>query len=269
MTRRIATLLFPTWIYSCQSVGTVNFALPFTTSKIEVPRDVRNSKVTISISILQTFRSWVATSHLRPPMAFLSHNSSDTPGLFLLWMLYSEGGATCQWASRARICQGAFEIVSKEVLWSTRGSCQTIWGPPLPNVTRHSGWWPHTVTPSIDKTLHQFLTATDLDLITEFAFFLIVQGFHRAYATGFVPFRSLIFDMPTKDAYSSGHLVLSHFGTCLCSNVETNLSWTCLVSRFLSPRNALRWGYSNAAVVPSVRAWFRPSVRGPCEHDRD
>ena len=41
----------------------------------------------------------------------------------------------------------------------------------------------------------------------------------------------------------------------------------------LSPRNALRWGYSNAAVVPSVRAcvcaWFRPSVCGPCEHDRD
>ena len=46
-----------------------HFALPFTTN------------VTISISILQTFRSWVATSHLRPPMAFLSHNSSDTPGL--------------------------------------------------------------------------------------------------------------------------------------------------------------------------------------------
>ena len=32
----------------------------------------------------------------------------------------------------------------------------------------------------------------------------------------------------------------------------------------LSPRNSLRWGYSNAAVVPCVR----PSVRGPCEHDR-
>ena len=39
------------------------------------------TNVTISISILQTFRSWVATSNLRPPMAFLSHNSSDTPGL--------------------------------------------------------------------------------------------------------------------------------------------------------------------------------------------
>ena len=36
--------------------------------------------------------------------------------------------------------------------------------------------------------------------------------------------------MPTEDAYSSGHLVLSHFGICMCSNVETNLSWTCLVS---------------------------------------
>ena len=36
--------------------------------------------------------------------------------------------------------------------------------------------------------------------------------------------------MPTEDAYSSGHLVLSHFGTCMCSNVETNLSRTCLVS---------------------------------------
>ena len=68
------------------------------------------------------------------------------------------------------IYQGTFEIVSKEVLWSVRGSYQTIWGPPLPNVTRHSGWWPHTVTPSIDRTLHQFLTITDLDLITEFDF---------------------------------------------------------------------------------------------------
>ena len=48
--------------------GQLTFALPFTTN------------VTISISILQTFRSWVATSHLRPPRAFLSHNSSDTPG---------------------------------------------------------------------------------------------------------------------------------------------------------------------------------------------
>ena len=68
-TRRGATLLLPTWICSCQSVGKVNFELFFTTS------------VTISISLLQIFRSSVATSNLCPPMAFLSHNSSDTPGL--------------------------------------------------------------------------------------------------------------------------------------------------------------------------------------------
>ena len=42
--------------------------------------------------------------------------------------------------------------------------------------------------------------------------------------------------MSTEDAYSSGHLVLSHFETCiiLCSNVETKLSWTGLVSGLLS-----------------------------------
>ena len=27
--------------------------------------------------------------------------------------------------------------------------------------------------------------------------------------------------MPTDDAYSSGQLVLSHLGTCMCSNIET------------------------------------------------
>ena len=39
--------------------------------------------------------------------------------------------------------------------------------------------------------------------------------------------------MPTEDAYSSGHLVLSHFGACRCSNVETGVSWACLVSGLL------------------------------------
>ena len=112
------------------------------------------------------------------------------------------------------------------ILWSVRGSCQTIWGPPLPNVTRHSGWWPYTVTPSIDHTLNQFLTVTDLDLVAEFDFLPDWARFpwNICNACG----------MPTEDAYS-GHLVLYHFGTCiLCSNVKTNLSWTCLVSGLLS-----------------------------------
>ena len=30
----------------------------------------------------------------------------------------------------------------------------------------------------------------------------------------------------SKQRNSSGHLVLSHFGTCICSDVDTSLSWT-------------------------------------------
>ena len=36
-------------------------------------------------------------------------------------------------------------------------------------------------------------------------------------------------DMPTDDAYSFGHLVLSHVGTCMDSNVGWSTSQTCLV----------------------------------------
>ena len=68
-TRRRATPLLPTWIYSCRSRVTVSCELPFTTN------------VTISTSISQTFRSWVAIFHLRQPMVFLSHNSYGMPGL--------------------------------------------------------------------------------------------------------------------------------------------------------------------------------------------
>ena len=47
----------------------VNFTLPSTTNEM------------ISISSSQNFRSWVVIFHLRQPMAFLSLNSYDTPGL--------------------------------------------------------------------------------------------------------------------------------------------------------------------------------------------
>ena len=151
---------------------------------------------------------------------FLSHNSSDTPELALLWMFYSAGGPI---SFSGRVMSRNFEIVSKEVLWSVWGSYQTIWGSPLSNVKRHSGGWPFTVTPSIDETLHQFLT-------------LYWSGPYYRLLSNCVRFPQNICNgcgMPTEDAYS-WHLVLSHFGTCMCSNVETNLSWTCLVSGLLS-----------------------------------
>ena len=72
----IIMFVFEWFVCIIQSVGTVNFALPFTTN------------LTISISILQTFRSWVATSHLRPPMA-IHVKSPDLGGRLPLFDLIS------------------------------------------------------------------------------------------------------------------------------------------------------------------------------------
>ena len=106
-------------------------------------------------------------------------------GWLLLWMVCSEGGATFQWAFRAGICKGTFKIVSGEVLWSVRGSYKLIWGPPLPNVARHSWWWPSTVTSSIDRALCQFSTLLlILTLFPNLTFSLITRDFHRIFATG-------------------------------------------------------------------------------------
>ena len=93
----------------------------------------------------------------------------------------------------------------------------TIWGHPLPIVTRHSGWWPYTVTPSIDQALHQLLTLfLNWTLSPKLTLYLEKNIFNGC-------------GMPTEDAYSR-HLVLSQFGTLKWSYVKTNLSWTCLVS---------------------------------------
>ena len=72
---------------------------------------------------------------------------------------------------------------------------------------------------------------TDLDLITECDFLPNCERFPQNICNEC--------GMPTEDAYFSWHLAVSYFGTCKCSNVETNLSWTCLVSGFCvsnSPR---------------------------------
>ena len=101
---------------------------------------------------ITNFRSWVATSNLCPLMAFLSRNSSDPPGHapFVNILFWGRSDFPTSFSGR----EGMFEIVSKEVLRSVRGSYQTIWGPPLSNVIWHSGGWPYTVTPSNDQTLH-------------------------------------------------------------------------------------------------------------------
>ena len=78
-TRRRATPLLPTWIYSCRSRLMVSCEFPFTTN------------VTNSTSISETFRSWVAIFHLRQPMVFLSHSSYGMPGFAHLMNVLFQG----------------------------------------------------------------------------------------------------------------------------------------------------------------------------------
>ena len=70
------------------------------------------------------------------------------------------------------------------------------------------------MTPSIDRTFHQLLTITDLDLITEFDFLPNCARFPWNICNGC--------GMPTEDAYSSGHLVLSLLGFAYVLHVETS-----------------------------------------------
>ena len=91
-----------------------------------------------------------------------------------------------------------------------------------PNVTWHSGTWPYTMTHSIDQTLHQFANLlpnwrTLLPILTILPNF---GGFHRT--------------LQRVRLANRGRLLLRTpgpvpFGTYICSNVETILSWTCHV----------------------------------------
>ena len=90
--------------------------------------------------------------------------------------------------------------------------------PPLPHVTQHSGGWPYTVTLSIDQILHKFLTFYWSGPYYQFDFLPNYARFPWNICNGC--------GMQTEDAHSSGHLVVSNIGTCMRSNVDTNLSWT-------------------------------------------
>ena len=96
---------------------------------------------------------------------------------------------------------------------------------------------------TLNHTLHhRFMTLSQIWLLTKFD--ITEYRFPWGICNGC--------GMPSGDAYSSGHLVLSHFGTCMCSNVETSLSWACLVSGLLNFEH------------PSVLLFcFPPEIRVP------
>ena len=84
-----------------------------------------------------------------------------------------------------------------------------------------------------------FEPITELDLITNFDLITKFREVSIEHCNGC--------GWPTEDAYSSGHLVLSHFGTCICSNVETILSWTCHVYGPFQFRTSL-----GTSILPSI-----------------
>ena len=61
---------------------------------------------------------------------------------------------------------------------------------------------------------------------------------------------------PTEDAYSSGHLVLSLFETCMYmySNIESSLSWTWKNSCYLTVYSC------NARRTPVYLMWLRVAI---------
>ena len=124
-----------------------------------------------------------------------------------------------------------FDIVPQEVLWSIWGYHQRLWSLPLPNVTWHSGTWPYAMTHSIDQTLHQFAnllpTWTLLPILTLLP---NLGGFHRTLQRVRVANRGRLL------LWTPGPVP---FGTCICSNVETILSWTCHVYGPFESRTSL------------------------------
>ena len=131
------------------------------------------TNVTISISTSQIFRSWVAIFLPRPPMASSFRSLYDIPGLAPGMDDLSWGRRDFQISFSTGIRQGTHGIVIEEVLWSIRGSYQTIWSFPLTDVKWHSVTWPYTMT-----------TPYLSDFIPNSTFYRNLSGFHGAFATG-------------------------------------------------------------------------------------
>ena len=136
-TRQRATLLLLTWIYFCRLGGTVNFILPFMT------------KVTISISVSQIFRSWVEIYHDHAYGVFILQLiryawACSSYACFIVWATLLSNKLLKQGYVKERL-KSSFRKFN-----GRRGYPQTIWSSPLTNAKWHSVAWPNTM-----KTLHR------------------------------------------------------------------------------------------------------------------
>ena len=112
-------------------------------------------------------------------MTFLSHSLYDMPGRAPHMDVLFWGQRDFPITFSNRDTPRTLEVVIEEVLWSIRGSHQTIWSSPLTSVKCHSVAWTNTMAPTSDQTLHQIMT-----WIPNLTFYRITWGFHTWFATG-------------------------------------------------------------------------------------
>ena len=89
---------------------------------------------------------------------------------------------------------------------------------------------------------------TDLHLISEFAFSLIASGFHRTFAT--------VAECQQRTLTPPDTWSCPTFGTFKCSQVETYISWTCLVSGLFSFEHPSVLLFLLLQIEEEMRHWF-------------
>ena len=161
----------------------VNFTLPSTTNEM------------ISISTSQTFRSWVVIFHLCQPIAFLSLNLYDTPGLSprMNVLFWEPGDFPASYANRDTSWNawnrhsGRFMVDTGILFSNMKYKCI-----PLTNVKWNSDPWP-TVTSQPIRLSTNFMTLIPSLTFTDY------EWFPWSICNGC--------GMPAGNAYPSGHLV--------------------------------------------------------------
>ena len=138
----------------------VNFTLQFTTNKI------------VSISTSQTFCSWVVIYHHRQPMACLSLNLHDTPGLApsMIALFWRPGDFPVAYSNRD---------ISWKRLKSSFWKFYDRYCYLIQQYEVSLSFWPLTNRDfPTDHTFHQFH-----DLHTELGLHRFMSGFQGAFAT--------------------------------------------------------------------------------------
>ena len=169
-------------------------------------------------------------------------------------MFYSKGGTTFILAPRTRICQGTFEIVPQDVLWSIGGYHQHYEVPlsqMLHEILGHGHlYWHHQLIRHYTNLWTYYRTGPYCRF---WPYYQIWEGFHRI--------------LQRMRLANRGRLLLRTpgpvpFGTCILSNVETILSWTCHVygpfefRTSLGTSISLEQGYVKECLKSSLKKFY-------------